>query len=170
VTAAPSPGRSRGPDVAFALFCLGVAGVSWWEARGLPPGKFDPLGSGAVPIFLCSVMAALGSLILLRVALGLAVGHARQSLLVGVHADGDDPADRRPGRAVATVALTVAYVLAMHRGWLSFLPATSGFLVFLGAVLVERTARAQALSLVVGLTTAVFLDVVFRRILILDLP
>jgi hypothetical protein len=161
---------SRTADVAFAVFSLAVAGVTWWEARGLPPGKFDPLGPGAVPILLCYVMAALGGLILLRVALGLAVGHARQSLLVGLHAEGDDAADRRPGRAVVTVALTVAYVLAMHRGWLAFLPATAGFLAILGAVLVSRTARAQAISLVVALATAVFLDLVFRRILILDLP
>jgi hypothetical protein len=170
VTGAPSSDGSRTADVAFAVFCVGVAGVTWWEARGLPPGKFDPLGPGAVPIFLCYVMAALGGLILLRVALGLAVGHARQSLLVGLHAEGDDTEDRRPGRAVVTVALTVAYVLAMHRGWLAFLPATAGFLVILGGVLVARTGRAQAISLAVALATAVFLDLVFRRILILDLP
>ncbi|MGH7322565.1 MAG: tripartite tricarboxylate transporter TctB family protein, partial [Candidatus Rokuibacteriota bacterium] len=146
-------------------------GVTWWEARALPPGKFDPLGPGAVPVALCYVMAALGGLILLRVALGLAVGHARQSLLVGVHEDGEDLGyRRRPERAVATVALAVLYVLAMHRGWLSFLPATSAFLVVLGALLVERTPRAQAISFGVGLGTAVFLDLIFRRVLILDLP
>jgi hypothetical protein len=108
--------------------------------------------------------------ILLRIALGLAVGRAQQSLLVGLHAEDGSATDRRPGRAVATAALTVVYVLAMHRGWLAFLPATAGFLVVLGAVLVARTGRAQAISLAVALTTAVCLDLVFRRILILDLP
>jgi hypothetical protein len=170
VTATPSPEGSRTADVAFAVFCLGVAGVTWWEARGLPPGKFDPLGAGAVPILLCYVMAALAGVILLRVALGLAVGHARQSLLVGLHGEEGGVADRLPGRAVVTGALTVAYVLAMHRGWLAFLPATAGFLALLGSVLVARTARAQAISLAVALVTAVFLDLVFRRILVLDLP
>ena len=64
----------------------------------------------------------------------------------------------------------MAYVLAMHRGWLAFLPATAVFLVILGGVLVARTPRAQAISLAVALSTAAFLDLVFRRILILDLP
>ena len=71
---------------------------------------------------------------------------------------------------MVTGALTVAYVLAMHRGWLAFLRATAVFLVILGGVLVARTPRAQAISLAVALATAVFLDLVFRRILILDLP
>jgi putative tricarboxylic transport membrane protein len=166
--------RSRGAaraDLAFVAFCLVVAGVTWWEARALPPGKFDPLGPAAVPVVLCYVMAALGGLILLRMVLGLAVGQARQSLLVGLHAEEDDAGyRRRPDRAVATLAFAVIYVLAMHRGWLSFLPATSAFLVVLGALLVQRTPRAQAISLLVGLGTAVSLDLIFRRVLILDLP
>jgi hypothetical protein len=58
----------------------------------------------------------------------------------------------------------------MHRGWLSFLPATAAFLAVLGALLVPRTRRAHAVSLGVALGVAVLLDLVFRRILILDLP
>ncbi len=169
-SSAPSRGTARA-DLAFAIFCFAVAGATWWEARALPPGKFDPLGPGAVPATLCYVMAALGGVILLRVALGLRVGHARQSLLVGLHAEeGDAGYRRRPDRAVATAVFAVLYVLAMHQGWLSFLPATAAFLVVLGALLVERTPRAQTISLMVGVSTAVFLDLIFRRVLILDLP
>jgi hypothetical protein len=35
---------------------------------------------------------------------------------------------------------------------------------------VARTRRAQAISLALALATAVFLDLVFRRLLVLDLP
>jgi putative tricarboxylic transport membrane protein len=172
--AVAAPPRARAiprADLAFAVFCVGVAGLTWWEARALPPGKFDPLGPAAVPTALCYIMAALGGVILVRVALGLAVGHARQSLLVGLHEDGADLGyRRRPEQAVATVALAVLYVLAMDRGWLSFRTATAAFLVVLGAVLVPRTPRAQAISLGVGLGTAVILDLIFRRVLVLDLP
>jgi hypothetical protein len=163
--------RAARADLAFGAFCLAVAGLTWWEARALPPGRFDPLGPGAVPVALCYVTAALGALILLRVALGLAVGHARQSLLVGLHEDAAELGyRRRPDRAVVTAIFAVLYVLAMHQGWLAFLPATAAFLVVLGALLVERTPSAQAISLVVGVGTAVFLDLIFRRVLILDLP
>jgi hypothetical protein len=124
-----------------------------------------------VPIALSYVMAALAGVILVRVAFGLTVGHARQSLLVGLHEDSGDPGyRRRPDRAVATAALTALYVLLMHRGWLSFLPATAAFLTMLGVLLVPRTSRGFALSLGLGLGAAVLLDLVFRRVLILDLP
>ena len=164
-------GRAARADLAFGAFCLAVAGITWWEARALPPGRFDPLGPGAVPVALCYVTAALGGLILLRVALGREVGHARQSLLVGLHEDGGELGyRRRPDRAVATAVFSVLYVLAMHQGWLGFLPATAAFLVVLGALLVERTPRAQTISFLVGVGTAVFLELIFRRVLILDLP
>jgi hypothetical protein len=173
MTSARPPRRARPAraDLAFVAFSLAVAGATWWEARALPPGKFDPLGPGAVPIALCYLMAALAGLILVRVGLGLAVGHARQSLLVGLHEESVDPGyRRRPDRAVATAGLTALYVLLMHRGWLSFLPATAAFLAILGVLLVPRTSRGLALSLGIGLGAAVLLDLVFRRVLILDLP
>jgi hypothetical protein len=163
--------RTRRADLAFAGFCLAVAGVTWWEARALPPGKFDPLGPGTVPILLCFVMAGLAGLILLRLAIGLAVGHARTSLVLGVGVDARDlPYRLRPALAVATFLLTALYVLAMHRGGLGFLPATGLFLALLGALLVPRTPWAQGLSLVLALVVAVLLNFVFRTILIVDLP
>jgi hypothetical protein len=163
--------RSRRADLAFVALCLVVAGVTWREARTLPAGKFDPLGPATVPILLCLVMAALAGLMLLRLAIGRAVGHARTSLVLGVGVDARDlPYRLRPGLAIATFGLTVLYVLAMQRGGLGFLPATGLFLAVLGALLVPRTPRAQAVSLALALGLAVLLDLVFRKILIVDLP
>jgi hypothetical protein len=163
--------RARLADLAFGLGCLGVAAVTWWEAGRLPPPLFDPLGPGAVPRLVSGVLATLALLLVGRVALGLRVGHARQSMLVGVGPGGEALGyQQRPGLAVASFALAVLYVVAMQRGWVGFLAATLLFLAVLGALMTERTRRAQAVSLGVAIVTALLLDYVFRTLLVVDLP
>ena len=158
------------PDLAFALFCLVVAAVMYLEARKLPDSPFDPLGPGSVPMMVAGLLGALALVLLGRLALGLGVGSAAQSLITGMNSAEPVTHRRRPVTAIVGYAMTIAYVAVMHLDWLDFFWATLVYMAALGVVLLPRSRQAWIISLVIAVVSAASLQYVFTRILFIDLP
>jgi hypothetical protein len=171
MSAAAETRRKRAwPDFAFALFCLVAAGLMYFEARKLPDSPFDPLGPGSVPMLLAGLLAALALLLLGRLALGLGVGSAAQSFIVGMSSDEPPTHRRRPITAIVGYTLTIAYVAVMHLDWLDFFWATLIYMAALALLLLPRTRRAWATGILIAVVSAAALQYVFTNVLFVDLP
>lgn len=171
MTSGAESGRARIlPDLAFALFCLVVAGMMYREASRLPDSPFDPLGPGSVPMMVAGLLGALAVLLLVRLALGLKIGSAAQSIIVGMSSDEPPSHRRRPVTAVIGYLMTMAYVAVMHLDWLDFFWATLIYMALLGFLLLPRTRRAWATALVIAVISAASTQYIFTKILFIDLP
>ena len=161
---------SRRTDLVFALSILAVASIFWWQASKLAPAPFDALGPKTVPIAICIGLVGLSLLMLLRLAIGAAIGASRTSLILGL---GDDPNAThrtRPWLAVLAYAITTVYVLALSVPGISFLVATIGFIAALVIALGERRPRDLAIAAAVAIVGGLLIDALFRRIFGVDLP
>ncbi len=161
--------RRVGPDLAFGLFCLAVAGVIYFEARKLPDSPFDPLGPGSVPMMVAALLAGLAVVLLGRLALGLAVGSSALSLIAGMGGE-EVTHRRRPLTAVVGYLLTIVYVAVMHLDWLDFLWATLIYMFVLGILLLPRTRTAWLTALAIAVVSAMSMQYIFTKILFVDLP
>lgn len=161
---------SRRTDFIFAVTILVVAGITWWEATKLAPAPFDSLGPKTIPIAICIGLVGLALLMLLRLAIGAAIGASKTSLILGL---GDDPTAThrtRPWLAVLTYAITTGYVVALSLPGISFLIATVGYIAALVIALGERRPRDLALAGIVAVVGGAAIDVLFRTIFGVDLP
>lgn len=170
-----SAGRELGPrgrDTALAAFALLMAGLLAFGSIGLPPPRFEPMGSAAVPRILAGLIALFALIILVKAWVGNAPRGSRS-------AESGSGADRAPVRApparslVAFVAL-VAYVAALDFGQAPFVPATVLFVVTMGLILAVRTSLRTSWRTILGfallgLVLAIGIDTVFTRFLYVDL-
>lgn len=162
--------KERRVDAIVGLVALAIAGVTWWEARGLPPAPFDPLGPKTVPIWLTYALAALAVVILGRLALGLRIGQSTTSMILGI--GGEAPTDYRlrPGLAVFSFLWTVAYTAALTFTPLSFLLATIAYLAVLGLAMCDRSRRQVLIALAVAVIGGFAINYTFTKIFVVDLP
>lgn len=162
--------KERRVDAIAALVALAVAGVVWWEASGLPPAPFDPMGPKTVPMWLSYALATLALIVLGRLALGLRVGQSTTSMILGV--GGEAPTDYRlrPGVAVFSFLWLIAYTSALTFTPVTFLVATVVYLAVLGWAMSDRSRRHTVIALVVALVGGLAINYTFTRIFVVDLP
>lgn len=157
----------RGRDTALALFALGGAALLAFGSIGLPPPRFEPLGSAAMP----RILAGLIALFALIIMAGAWMGKARpvpEEASRG-EPEPDDAVAAPPLRSLVAFGLLVSYVAALDWGRTPFVPATVVFVVAMGAVLAPRSWRTLAAFAVFGLVLALLIDAVFTRFLFVDL-
>jgi hypothetical protein len=162
--------RERRVDAIAAAVVLLVAGVTWWEARRLPPAPFDPLGPGTVPLWLCYVLAGLALIVLGRLALGLRIGQSTTAMIMGVA--GETPTDYtlRPGLAVFSFAWTVVYAAVLTFTPVTFLVATIVYMAALGWAMCDRSKRQTMIALAVAVIGGLAINTTFTKIFVVDLP
>ena len=155
-------GSSPRTDLGLALFLIVVCGAVLWEARSIPPGVFEPLGSAPIP------QATAGLIVLLAL---MVMGRALHAIVRPAPARpaGEDLA-LRPLDAAAVIGLTVLYVLAMALRLLDFAILTALFLVLTIGALVRFERRLLPLIVVIALVTGFGCQYVFTRIFVVDLP
>ena len=149
-------------DLGLALFLIVVCGAVLWEARSIPPGVFEPLGSAPVP------QATAGVIILLAL---VGMGRALRAMLgaAPVRPAGEDLV-LRPLDAAAVMGLTALYVLAMALRLFDFAILTALFLTVTIGALVRFERRLLPLIVVLALVTGFGCQYVFTRIFVVDLP
>jgi hypothetical protein len=155
-------GSSPRTDFALGLCLIVVCGAVLGEARRIPAGVFEPLGSAPLP------QATAGLIILLAlVVMGRALAALRQG------ARGRPPEEGlvlRPLDAAAVVGLSVLYVLAMALRVVDFALLTAAFLMVTIGVLTRFERRLLPLIVVLALVTGFGCQYVFTRIFVVDLP
>jgi len=161
--------RQRRIDALAAVVVLVVAAGVFVAARLEPKALYDPFGPGTAPMAVSVLLAALAAILLVRALLGLRVGQSAQSLILGLDGAAQEDYRLRPDLAVATFVTTVLFTAAMTAG-APFLWSTVAFLFVLGTLMTDRRPRSIAVSAAVAVVGAVAIDVLFRRILLVQLP
>jgi putative tricarboxylic transport membrane protein len=150
------PGRGR--DTALAACALAAAGLLAYGSVGLPPPRFEPMGSAALPRILAGLIALFALVILAQAWLG------RGAAIGGTAARAAPPL-----RAIGAFCALLAYVAALDFGRAPFIPATIAFTLALGLLLTRRSPRAMAGFAILGLILSFGIDVVFSAFLYVDL-
>lgn len=158
-------------DLILAAAVWGLAAIAFYGAALLPPPLFDPLGSAAVPKFVAVTIALLAAAIVVR-RLMTAGPIVEEGLAPPAAADDNTAvsAPLRPGIALASIAIIVAYVGVMAFGLLGFREATVPFVIALGGAM-SRFRRSTMIVLVpLSFVIAIGLAWLFSGALYIDLP
>ena len=156
-------------DIVFALVIILVSTVIYWQTLGLPPPRYEPLGSAAVPRALAIIMAVLALLVLIR-ALRSNMRSSNNPADTSSSAGHTATYIRRPWLAAFSFVLVCAYVAAMDQKLLGFIPATIGFLLLIGLLL--NRGNWRQLPWLAGFACVLTLacHLIFTKVFYIDLP
>ena len=151
-----------------------------WEANKLPPGVFDPLGSGAVPLAVSVCILVLCGLGLLRQWLAVSRHNAaiepteeqenlsdRETL---EPSDDSSSWEKTPQLVVILLVATIVYCLAFQMRVANFTILSTLFLWAAIFVLSDRSRTHLVRSLVVALVFSFVFFFIFTKIFVVDLP
>ena len=157
-----SDGSQPRTDIGVALVLIVLCCAVLWEARGLPPGSFEPLGSAPVPQTVAGWVVLLCLMVMAKAALAIGRGT--------VVATGDPDFTPRFADALIVFGLTVLYVLVMAFRLAGFAIVTSLFLFVAIAFLTRFERRMLPLAAAIGLVMGFGCQYVFTRVFVVDLP
>ncbi|MEQ8319281.1 MAG: tripartite tricarboxylate transporter TctB family protein [Rhodospirillales bacterium] len=152
-------------EVFACLMTIMLSGMMIYEASMLPPGSFDPLGSGSVPLVTSYILIFLALAVLIR------------GVVARRNEEGDGYVGQRETASGLTmvrvggfVSLTVLYVALSNLKVLHFLPMSIGFL-FAALLLLNGVCRRSVLvSGVVSILIPAALFFCFTKFFTVDLP
>jgi len=159
-------------DLALVLAVLAGAGLLFIGASSLPPPRFEPMGSAALPRILGGLLVFFALLIGIKAVLKL---RRDAQLSTSDRTSGEQPSDRaeidNPGlvRAGSVLGALVFYVLALDVMQWPFIVVTAIFVAIVGAVLSSRRLLALGQFGVFGVILAIFIYAVMTRFLYVDL-
>jgi len=159
----------RRKDLVGAVLVLVLASVGFGAAWREPPALYDPLGPGTVPLWVSGILGALGLVLLVRAALGLKIGQAAQSMILGMVEDAPPDYRLRPALAVLAYAATILYVLALGFG-VPFLWSTLAFLGGLGMAMAWGRPAHYPWVAASAIAGALAVEYLFRTVLRVPLP
>lgn len=149
-------------DIAFAAAVILFAGFVYWGTLELPPPRYEPMGSAALPRALAVIMAALA----------LIVGIRGWRRLTAEERQEDEPLPykKRPWLAGATVVILSVYLIVLEQRIASFIPSSILAFSLFGCMLVKFEPKRSAL--VIGFTILLVLlsYVTFTKLFYVDLP
>jgi hypothetical protein len=149
-------------EIGVASLILAVCAVIWTQAARLPPGTFEPLGSGPVPQWTAAIVILCCALVIVTAARRLRTAAAGDSA--------PEESGGTPRTALLLCGLTVIYVGLLDLGAASFGLITFGFLTLLiwglegfrGGVLVPAAITAAI--------AAFGAEYLFTNVFVVDLP
>lgn len=143
-------------SVLIILICL----VFLWETLGLPPGTFEPLGSGPVP------QATAGVIIILCLMVITGAWKKRDAGKVGP-SDGTRPTIPA---AILMVVATVVFVVTLQFRLLPFSWMAAIFLTFTIWGLEKFQTKKLLPALITGLIVGFAMEYLFTKVFFVDLP
>lgn len=151
-------------EIGVCTLVIVICSVLWWQASYLPPGSFEPLGSGPVPkvtaaiVILCCIAIIIRAVLQIRRGPGAAYEIRNQF------------SGRPPYGAVVMLGGAIVYVGVLHLRLLPFGIATFIFLVLLIWALEDFRKRtlipATLTAAIVGFGT----EYLFTNVFVVDLP
>ena len=146
-------------DLVLAALVVAGAAVLFVGAADLPPPRFEPLGSAALPRILATILIVLAVLVAIRAVLRLRAAAPAPAA----------ESEARPVLGALVFAVLIAYVAALDFGRAPFVPATGVFLGAVGLILSRGSLRAGGVYAVLGVALGAALSFVFSRFLYISI-
>lgn len=143
-------------DLALAACVIAGASILFIGASSLPPPRFEPLGSAAMPRILASILIAFALMIAMRAVLTLAKTGGQSISEAGVEL---------PYRGIIIFALLIAYIAALDFVRVPFVIATTLFVMCAGMTMHRLSLRSALVHGALGLFLSLSLDYVFSTYL-----
>ena len=158
--------RSAEFGVTLALLLASVLFLV--DSLRLPGGEFDPLGPGAAPEMVASVLIILCAVVLIR---SVRQGRNRTvSLTSDMPETGDAAAEKTPRSLLLFFGLLAAYILAFQYEAAHFIVITIIFVLLATLALQEWSLHSALVSAAVSVSLSVFLFLVLTRFFVIRLP
>lgn len=158
--------REAYQNLAFCAFVYAVAFVLYFGAKDLPPPRFEPLGSAALPNAIAVILTVLASFILVPALLTL--HRARKA-----EADSNEGVgllgEYAVWRGLAIFAVLVTYVAALDFFRSGFVITTTIVVTVISGIFVGLRPKSLILHAIGGFCLAMILMLVFTKILYVDL-
>ena len=151
--------KSFAADLWIGSFIIAVCAAAIWEVADIPPGTFEPLGSGPVPRWTAAIIIILTLIAMFRAW--------RQSTQTTVEEDNVKP---RWADALLVFALTIVYALLLHYRVARFDLLTTGYLFVTIGLLMRFRPRSLPIIAVVAAVMGFGSNYVFTRVFVVDLP
>ena len=151
--------------VTLALLIVSV--LFLFNSLQLPGGEFDPLGPGAAPEMVSSVLVFLCALVLTRTTMRTRSGNSASPESATA---GEPAAERTPRQLLFFATLLVAYIVAFQLDSIHFILITTAFVFLATTALRGWEPRTALLSLIVALGISVFLFFALTHFFVIRLP
>lgn len=151
-------------EIGVAALILVICAVFWVQAYKLPPGSFEPLGSGPVPMYTAAIVMLCCLIVIVR-ALG--------TLLRGpgpARAFREEFSGSSPLGGLLMLGSSVVYVGLLHLQVAGFGLVTFVFLTVLIWAMERFRSRTLPLALVVAAIFAFGAEYLFTNVFVVDLP
>ena len=151
-------------EIGVAAFIIVICAIFMFQAVRLPPGSFEPLGSGPVPIYTSAIIILCCVIVIVR-SVTVLLRSSSLSREFKLEFSGESPVG-----AILMLGSSVFYVGLLQLQILSFGIITSAFLTLL-IWSMERFRRHKLLPAII--TSAFFsfgAEYIFTNIFVVDLP
>jgi len=143
-------------DLALAACVIVGAGILFVGASSLPPPRWEPLGSAAMPRILGGILILLALTVATR---------AIFTLVKAAHKNISEPALHLPYRGAIVFALLIAYIAALDFARVPFVVATTLFVMCAGMAMHRVSVRSALVHAAMGLVLSLSLDYIFSTYL-----
>lgn len=143
-------------DLALAACVIVGAAILFIGASSLPPPRFEPLGSAAMPRILGTILIILALMVALRAVLTLMRTEGPKASETAIHL---------PYRGIIVFALLVAYIAALDIARVPFAIATTLFVMCAGMTMHQVSFRSALIHGALGLALSLSLDYIFSTYL-----
>jgi putative tricarboxylic transport membrane protein len=156
-------------DLVLAAFSILIAVLLFVGSASLPPPRFEPLGSAAMPRGLGVIIVILSLIILTRALLNFRkspkVTPDAENVAEGKHG----PVSRQPSRSVLTFLALFVYIFLLDVLQAPFVPVTTLFFVATGLAIGESSVRSAAVFFGLGLTLAILISLTLSQFFYISL-
>lgn len=154
-------------EINVCLFLIVVCCVVLWESRLIPPGSFEPLGSGPIPQATAALIIFLCVLTIWRAFKTLSFASHSESATATEQQDTHQPRYRD---ALVVCSLTVIYCLVLHTKKVDFSLATVVFLFLSIGYLVRFRPKSMLIVSLLAVVMGFGCQFIFTKVFVVDLP
>lgn len=156
-------------DLCLVAFALAVAALLFVGSASLPPPRFEPLGSAAMPRGLGAIIVLLSLIILTRALMNLRKGPDFTSDDENSAASQHAASLRQPSRSALVLLALIIYIFSLDVLQAPFVPVTTAFFMAAGLAIGERSIRNAAVFLGLGLILSTVISLTLSRFLYISL-
>lgn len=149
-------------DILLAIGMILFSATVYFGSRDLPPPRYEPLGSAALPNGLAAIMVFLSVILIIRAIPHLKSFEAAKDKITDV--------TPRPGLSLSIFGLTLVFIGLMDFQILGFIPAGILFMTAVGYLLTHGNLKRMPLFFAYSVVLIVGNYYLFTKVFYIDLP